>query len=184
MKIAFLGWGSLIWDPRELRIKGKWKKDGAILPIEFARISRDGRLTLVLYGGAEDAQTLWAYTDSTKLSEAIENLREREVIPNESVEKIGFAIVDGRSRCNIVPDDVLENIINWARDQGLDAVVWTDLSSNFQKKTGNDFAEENVISYLKSLDGETLKKAREYVKKAPRQINTRLQQKMIQELGW
>jgi len=45
-KIIVLGWGSLIWDPRELKIKNsEWQKDGPNLPIEFARISQDGRLT-------------------------------------------------------------------------------------------------------------------------------------------
>jgi hypothetical protein len=48
MKIAVLGWGSLIWQPRELRISLPiWKTDGPELPVEFARVSMDGRLTLV-----------------------------------------------------------------------------------------------------------------------------------------
>ena len=62
MKIAILGWGSLIWSRRELKIdlkKGKrgWYKRGPFLPIEFARISeaKHGglymyeRLTLVIF---------------------------------------------------------------------------------------------------------------------------------------
>jgi hypothetical protein len=42
MKIAIVGWGSLIWDPRDLHLAT------AILPIEFSRISDNGRLTLVV----------------------------------------------------------------------------------------------------------------------------------------
>ena len=50
MKIAILGWGSLVWNPRNLSIiNSAWHPDGVLLPIEFARISRDGRLTLVRY---------------------------------------------------------------------------------------------------------------------------------------
>lgn len=49
MAIAILGWGSLIWCPGNLRIRGPWRHDGPVLPIEFARISADGRLTLVVH---------------------------------------------------------------------------------------------------------------------------------------
>lgn len=38
-KIAVIGWGSLIWCPKGLKIRDKWKNDGPKLPIEFARIS-------------------------------------------------------------------------------------------------------------------------------------------------
>lgn len=49
MKIAILGWGSLIWDPRALRTVGKkWSDGGPTLKIEFSRISSDDRLTLVI----------------------------------------------------------------------------------------------------------------------------------------
>jgi len=36
-KIACIGWGSLIWDPRDLLVQREWFKDGALLPVEFAR---------------------------------------------------------------------------------------------------------------------------------------------------
>ncbi len=38
MKIAILGWGSLIWDRRDLQIAGDWQQGGPVLPIEFSRI--------------------------------------------------------------------------------------------------------------------------------------------------
>ena len=50
MIIAILGWGSLIWEPKELEFDRKigWLENGPILPIEFARISNNKRLTSLL----------------------------------------------------------------------------------------------------------------------------------------
>jgi hypothetical protein len=52
MKIAILGWGSLVWDPASLKEHlegdGEFIQGGPKLPIEFSRISKDGRLTLVI----------------------------------------------------------------------------------------------------------------------------------------
>ena len=61
MKIFFLGWGSLIWFPDNLSKKGEWYRDGPCLPVEFARISNNGRLTLVLYLYADRVRVLWVY---------------------------------------------------------------------------------------------------------------------------
>ncbi len=56
MTIVVLGWGSLYWAPRELRIRDGWQADGPHLPVEFVRVSSDGRLTLVLFEEAEAVQ--------------------------------------------------------------------------------------------------------------------------------
>jgi hypothetical protein len=79
MLIACLGWGSLVWDPRELPIHGRWFEDGPLLPIEFARQSQDGRLTLVLVPGYEaKVRSLWTLFSVGTVDDAREALRRRE----------------------------------------------------------------------------------------------------------
>lgn len=184
MKIAVLGWGSLIWDPRNLKTIGEWKKDGPSLPIEFMRLSSGGRITLVLYPEAEEVQTLWIKSDFENLEAAVENLRARE---STLTGWIGFITQpDCTSSCQAEPA-TLERIQRWAKKKGLDAVVWTGIHENsehFREKTGMEMNEENIIKYLGSLKGEILESAREYVQNAPEQINTKLRQRINQELGW
>jgi hypothetical protein len=43
MPTVCLGWGSLIWDPRELPIAVEWQTNGPLLAVEFARQSKKGR---------------------------------------------------------------------------------------------------------------------------------------------
>ena len=184
MEIAFLGWGSLIWDPNDLRIRGDWSNDGPFLPIEFMRLSAGGRMTLVIHPDAEDVQTLWVHADFEDLDDAIENLRAREVTLTE---RIGFATIPKcESRC-WGDLEILERILDWGKNKGLDAVVWTGLTKNpekFLEKTRMELNEDNIIKYLSSLTGEKLELAKEYILKAPKQIDTELRRRIHQELGW
>ena len=95
MKIAILGWGSLIWDKRDLPIVGDWQKDGPKLWIEFSRISRKGEragcLTLVIDERSEEESiSLYAVSPRTDLAKAIADLQERE---GTSQNDIGFCDV-------------------------------------------------------------------------------------------
>jgi len=181
MRIAILGWGSLIWDPRELQIKDQWQTDGPLLPIELARISDNGRLTVVLHRGVSLVQTLWAISAYENLNQTKENLAARE---NTNMEKIGYvSIPDNQSNCQTVPE-ICDTIRQWLTDKGLDAVIWTDLASNFEKKTGMEYSEDNVIAYLRSLAGESLEKAEEYVRRIPSQVKTKIRKRIERELGW
>lgn len=180
MKVAILGWGSLIWNPGSLLMKGDWNKTGPYLPIEFARISRDGRLTLVLYPDADDVQTMWAYSSCAELDQAIENLRQRE---GTSTGWIGF-ISSGKSRSQIIAPKIINRMKGWAEEKGLDAVIWTYLPSNFKEKTGKDFNKDNVLKYLRSLKGDKLNKAKEYIENSPGQIDTKIRLRIEAELGW
>ena len=48
VKSVVLAWGSSVWAPRDLQIASKFAPNGPLLPIEFCRVSDDGRLTLAI----------------------------------------------------------------------------------------------------------------------------------------
>jgi hypothetical protein len=60
--------------------------DGPRVPVEFARQSNDGRLTLVIGDGFQYFPSLWARMASPDLEEAIENLRTREGTSDRFIE--------------------------------------------------------------------------------------------------
>ena len=174
MRIAYLGWGSLVWDPKTLPIVGTWENGGPVLPIEFSRISSDGRLTLVIdevHG--TNVETLFAVSDVDELSIAIEQLMKREGCPNTknigSVDILNLGSMTGISV-------VYETIIEWARANNFDGVVWTALPSNFYKKTGELFSVDNALNYLKVLQGEELELALEYIDKAHKVVRTQFRE--------
>jgi hypothetical protein len=89
MKIAVLAWGSLVWDRRDLAVAGNFEPTGPRLPIEFCRVSGDGRLTLVIDEACgASCVTYVAVSTFGELLAAIENLRTREGMPNASA--VGF----------------------------------------------------------------------------------------------
>jgi hypothetical protein len=184
MDIAVLGWGSLIWNPGQLKIRGNWYPDGPLLPIELMRLSSGGRITLVIYPKAAEVQTMWAYSEKEALDDAIENLRAREVT---ATGQIGFVTIpECVSQCRAEPG-ILEKIQAWAERKEVDAVIWTELGDNpdkFKDETGMEMTEDNIIKYLGSLKGDRLKAAKEYVQKAPKQVDTRLRRRIEEELGW
>lgn len=182
MRIAILGWGSLIWDPRNLAHDGAWHSSGPQLPLEFSRISSDGRLTLVIdptYG--EPVITLYTTSALPHLDEAIENLREREGTPSKNIGVINLVNGETHTRQNA---DLVEHIRAWGRANGFDAVIWTDLPPKFEiNGEAASFSVYAAIAYLQSLAGEAAQKAREYITKAPKEVDTPLRRK-IQETGW
>lgn len=187
MKIAVLGWGSLIWDPRDLRIKGEWNSDGPYLPVEFARISSHGKsdetLTLVIFPESGRVQVLWAWMDTEDLDEAIENLRQRERRTPRS--NIGYLIPSSDELHSRFGGEITGEIRDWARQKkNVEAVIWTDLPTNFQEITGNEFNKENVLQYLEKLPGEKKRRSEEYIRKAPPQIKTEIRRFIEEKLGW
>ena len=181
MNIVYFGWGSLIWAPRSLKTIGRWKNDGPLLPIEFARISQDRRLTLVLYPQALNNPVLWIQASQHTLQGAIENLRQRE---STQKRRIGYvSVYDDTPHCEVVPE-MLKTIQTWIYKKEIDCAVWTDLPSNFSEKTGMTFCAENVVTYLKNLSKERQEQAKTYIQKAPSQIKTPIRTFICQQLEW
>ena len=186
MKIAILGWGSLIWDPRNLEIdktvgQNGWFPDGPMLPIEFSRISQDGRLTLVIDPDGAEVRTLYSISKYEKIEEAVLNLKEREC---RYIKDIGvFSKADSQfSNSNF---QFKQNIELWIKEMvDIDAVIWTDLMSNFSENIGYPFNEENVIKYLKNLSSHELIAAEKYVRLAPSVVKTSIRDLIEKELGW
>lgn len=190
MKIAILAWGSLIWDPRNLMIdktqgNNGWYNDGPMLPIEFARISHDGRLTLVIVSGNEEIQTLYSISEYADLNLAILDLSIREGCCTNTIGNYS------KQDSIISPSEFQfrENIQRWIdRYKGIDAVVWTNLPKKLwytdENKKKIQIQEDGIIEYLRALSPEIQTKAEEYVRKAPAIVQTHIRTSIERELGW
>lgn len=185
MKIAILGWGSLIWNPGDLEIdkaegKNGWFDDGPMLPIEFARISKDKRLTLVIEPEVKQVQTLYSISKFARLDHAVLDLAIRE---GTSRERIGYYIkYDGSFYSQFKIKSIIEDWINHKAD--IDVAIWTDLSNNFEEKYKKDINVTHVISFLKSLKWDEKLKAEQYIRRTPERIETEFREAIENELGW
>jgi hypothetical protein len=177
MRIACLGWGSLVWDPRGLPIRNEWFCDGPLLPIEFARKSDKlkGRITLVLRDGVSEVRSLWALMSIRELQAAREALRERE----------GTSLTDIGYWCRQTESDGIgiESVKKWSEFVGVDAVIWTALPGHFENTSQVSLADQ-VVKHLKELPHEKLRFAEEYFRKAPKQIDTDVRRRIENEFGW
>lgn len=190
MTIAVLGWGSLIWDPRELQLADfAWHLDGPKLPIEFARISEADpktglpRLTLVLHEGSPEIPTLWALSAHSELSEACANLGRRE---RREEGAVGYVHRDGQRHLTAITDatvrkKLLETIDRWREQMDFDAVIWTDLPC----KGFTPFTIQKAVERLREWHQNGIATdAQKYVRCAPAQIRTAVRDRVERELQW
>lgn len=178
MKIAVLGWGSLVWDSRELPLQGDWIQGGPRLPLEFSRISKDGRLTLVI-NMEHGAHVPSRYATSLRkdLGDVIADLRDREGTVRK---RIGFVDInsDTTSKTEFPEQaDIFDSMSEWCKTNCFDAVIWTALPSQFESETGKLFNVDNAIEYLLSLPKTARTNALEYIKKAPAEVDTPVRKK-------
>jgi hypothetical protein len=176
--IVCLGWGSLVWDPGELLIQPEWFRNGPMAHVEFARRSRDGRITLVLEPLARPVQSLWAIMNTTALASARESLRRREGIPGKNAAKHIGDWTFGKSPPNSLPD-----LEPWARAKGVDHVIWTALPPKFEESERLP-SEEQVVRYLGRLIGDERERAERYIRRTARQIDTACRRRIEAELRW
>lgn len=181
--IGILAWGSLVWRPThcettlELRTPGQWEPDGPPLPLEFARISRDGSLTLVVVPDYPHLVTaLWSVSAFDDLDAAVRNLAARECI-RTNLSSIHGVDQDG-SPIGSVPMPIASTVHQWLRDHPASpqAAIWTGLGtqpSRWRQRGYDDgFTPDNAIAYLRSLRDDQDHQAFEYLRRTPEQIKT------------
>ncbi|RLK51082.1 hypothetical protein DFR31_0998 [Alkalispirillum mobile] len=178
MTIACLGWGSLVWDPRELAIQRQWYDDGPLIHVEFVRQSQDGRITLVLVQTESPVRSLWAVMDAADLASAKRELRKREGIPEKNEEKHIGAWSVGDPSPALIP-----GLAEWAVGHGIAHVVWTNLPPKFNGEETTPSAEQ-IVKYLASLTGAQREVAERYVRSAPKQIDTGYRRRIEAALQW
>ena len=174
-QIACLAWGSLVWDSRDLPIRGEWHTDGPRLPIEFARQSSDGRITLVIVENVAPVQTLWAPLDVASLAEAIAALADREGSSSRYIGRWPLQQYEVYPQSAVIED--------WATQRGLAGVVWTALPCGMEDRRGELPSLPELKSYLSKLDDATRAEAAKYIFNAPGQIQTPYRQSLERALS-
>ncbi len=176
--IAVLGWGSLVWNPGALPIHRQWHLDGPFVRAEFLRQSQDGRLTLVLSDSAVPVRAMWAVFDDEDLPTAREALRRREDIPSCNAQQHVHSWSVGDEE----PPSVLE-LGAWAIATGVRSVAWTALPPKFGGEERAPSLQE-AIRYLDGLRGPARDLAEEYIRRAPRQVDTSFRRAFEAHFGW
>jgi len=171
--IAVIAWGSLVWSPRNLRMVGSWALDGPLLPVEFSRMSSDGRLTLVVDAEHGVQVPTWVVESPLSPTDARINLAEREVCAPES---IGMITRDALPPSDGTLGPAEDPFRAWLLSTTYDGAVWTALPSTFDAKTGQTFSIEAAIGYLDGLTRVSRKRAFEYIRRAPETTRTPLRQ--------
>lgn len=168
MKIAVIGWGSILWDKGSLKTTGEWKNDGPALPLEFSRISSPGkpkeRLTLILSDTGTNCVTYWDLMAAKDLKTARNNLRDREGSVTDDI----HIFTRNQNPLSLVAIQ----IDAWlAGHPEVDAVVWTGVGSNWLELRHKEFSDEDLIQYLESKKS-SISRIKENFERTPEQLQT------------
>jgi hypothetical protein len=185
MNIAIVAWGSLIWKLGSLKVTGSWMLDGPILPIEFSRISDNGRLTLVIdEKNGVPVQTRHILSSLGDLPSAVTNLQTREGMLNSN--RVGYVDIQRKERSEWACErhaSTCTLLYEWAQSKQLDAVIWTALGPRFEERTRESFSPQAALRYLLTLEGDKRDAALEYVREAPAEVRTPVRQ-LVTEYFW
>lgn len=185
MNIAVLAWGSLVWDRRNLAVAGDFASTGPRLPIEFCRVSNDGRLTLVLDDDVGASCLTYAVRSSfDDLDRALANLWLREGKTDEKLPKdvrasgrVGYVDVASGKRSDTAAQrhpKAVDAISAWSQTNGFEGVIWTALAGNFREpdKAGEPFSVDAAIRHLEKLEPAKREEALRYIRSAPAEVQT------------
>jgi hypothetical protein len=140
--------------------------------------TRGGALTLVIdphHGAICTVQHCLSVRGT--LDEVTEDLSRRE---GTTPKHIGYF---SQKQSHWRDPESLKSIANWADRAKIDAVVWTDLPSNFNDQRGIPFSAAAAISYVSELKPAVRASALEYIKNAPPVVRTPLRDALEKELG-
>ena len=183
-KIAIIGWGSLIWDLEILtpHTVGEWQMAaGPRLPMEFSRVSPKRKLALAVCldpVAGVPCQTHVIRSARSDIRAAVEDLRARERAPEGLIGAYHPDFRHGRM------PEVVALVQAWCETSGWDGAVWTDLEPNFKADTGRGFSVAEGIAYLKTLSGESLEEAYNYIQNAPEHTATPLRAALANDNWW
>jgi hypothetical protein len=150
MIIYYIAWGSLLWNFKSLKIDTEWTKSNIKFPLNFSRISDSGhgRLTLVIDKTGEMNNVYYAKTSLSNLNTAIQKLKMREKTSNKN---IGFInIASNTFRTSLLDDKKIQELVNFAKKNKIDGLIWTEIPSNFETVFGKPYSKENAIEYIES----------------------------------
>lgn len=150
---------------------------GPQFPLEFTRISpkRKQALALVIDEMGDPCPSHAIRSVRATITEAADDLAARE---RTILDHIGWVDLTTRTHQSNYAG-VADLVIEWCEREGAAGAVWTDLNGNF-----DNFTVERGIAYLKSLAGESLAAAEEYINCAPVATDTPLRRALALDPWW
>ena len=179
--VAVGAWGSLIWQPPayfHAAEPKRWRRDGPALPLECARINKNGLLVMCL---VEDAATwaavvpmpaCWIVHAEQDVAAARQNLLQCERAV--SLDHIGVW-----QRGQAPGPGAHGKVAAWATAKGLSGAVWAATPPRQPP-----FTADSAVEFLKGLHPTDQQLARLCVQKAPAQIQTPLRTRFREALDW
>lgn len=124
-------------------------------------------------------RALWAIVDITDIAAARFALGAREGIPES---RRAIWVGSWQAGEEHLPD-LNKGLDEWARRKEIDGVFWTALPAEFNNEERMPTIDE-VVNYLSGLSGHERDRAEEYVRRAPRQVETPYRHRIETVLGW